>query len=213
MTGVYSASLLLILGLIFMGHYIKSLGTTPLLTKIDYHRRARFKAKNSLSAFISLIRVRKGSKKQELDLLFQLPDFLDLLAVALSSGESAYSALTRVVPRLSGSVAKEFEKLLMALEYGSDFETELSQISRNNPSNPLSELANRLLLAMRRGTPLSQMLFSQAAFVRQDLQNQLLKQSGRNETRMLFPLVFMILPVTILFAIFPSLEMLGGSYI
>jgi tight adherence protein C len=57
------------------------------------------------------------------------------------------------------------------------------------------------------------LLSNQATFVRSDLHNQMLKLSARNETRMLIPLVFLILPVTILFAIFPSLEMLGGMYI
>jgi tight adherence protein C len=113
---------------------------------------------------------------------------------------------------MHGVVASEFEQLLLALELGSDFESELTQMSIRNSNNPLSEVANRLLLAIRRGSPIAQLLSNQAAFVRNDLHNQILKQSGRNETRMLIPLVFLILPVTILFAIFPSLEMLGGIY-
>jgi tight adherence protein C len=35
-----------------------------------------------------------------------------------------------------------------------------------------------------------------------------LKNAGKNELKMLVPLVFLILPVTVLFAIFPSLQIL-----
>ena len=213
MTGGYLASLLLVTGLFAILGYLRSLGAIPLYLKISQVSSPKASEIEVLSNLWSTFVFRKSPRKQELEFLFQLPDFLDLFSVALSSGESVHSALSRVVPRMHGVVASEFEQLLLALELGSDFESELSQMSIRNRNNPLSEVANRLLLAIRRGSPIAQLLSNQAAFVRNDLHNQMLKQSGRNETRMMIPLVFLILPVTILFAIFPSLEMLGGIYI
>jgi tight adherence protein C len=213
MTSVYLASLLLVAGFVSVLGYLRSLGAVPLYLKISQVSKPRFTQVGAISGLWSTYVNRKSIRKQDLDFLFQLPDFLDLFAVALSSGESVHSALRRVVSRMTGGVAEEFEQLLLALELGSDFETELSQMSVRNANNPLSEVANRLLLAIRRGSPIALLLSNHAAFVRSDLHNQMLKQSGRNETRMLIPLVFLILPVTILFAIFPSLEMLGGIYI
>ena len=213
MTIVYLASLLLMAGLIAILGYLRSLGAVPLYLKISQvNKPTAFETETLRHLWWTFIN-RKSPKKQELDFLFQLPDFLDLFSVALSSGESVHSALSRVVPRMNGVVAREFEHLLLALELGSDFETELTQMSVRNRNNPLSEVANRLLMAIRRGSPIALLLSNQAKFVRSDLHNQMLKLSGRNETRMLIPLVFLILPVTILFAIFPSLEMLGGIYI
>lgn len=213
MTGGYLASLLLVTGLFAILGYLRSLGAIPLYLKISQVSSPKASEIEVLSNLWSTFVSRKSPRKQEREFLFQLPDFLDLFSVALSSGESVHAALSRVVPRMHGVVASEFEQLLLALELGSDFESELSQMSIRNRNNPLSEVANRLLLAIRRGSPIAQLLSNQAAFVRNDLHNQMLKQSGRNETRMLIPLVFLILPVTILFAIFPSLEMLGGIYI
>ena len=213
MTSVYVASLLLVTGLFAILGYLRSLGAIPLYLKISQVSSPKASQKEVLRNLWSTFISRKSPRNQDLDFLFQLPDFLDLFSVALSSGESVHSALSRVVPRMHGVVASEFEQLLLALELGSDFESELTQMSIRNSNNPLSEVANRLLLAIRRGSPIAQLLTNQAAFVRNDLHNQMLKQSGRNETRMLIPLVFLILPVTILFAIFPSLEMLGGIYI
>ncbi len=213
MTSVYLASLLLVTGLFAILGYLRSLGAIPLYLRISQVSSPKASEIKVLRNLWSTFIFRKSPRKQDLDFLFQLPDFLDLFSVALSSGESVHSALSRVVPRMHGVVASEFKQLLLALELGSDFESELTQMSIRNSNNPLSEVANRLLLAIRRGSPIAQLLSNQAAFVRNDLHNQMLKQSGRNETRMLIPLVFLILPVTILFAIFPSLEMLGGIYI
>jgi tight adherence protein C len=57
------------------------------------------------------------------------------------------------------------------------------------------------------------MLSEQALSVRDEIKSRLLRQAGRNETRMLIPLVFLILPVTVLFAIYPSLELLNFGFI
>jgi tight adherence protein C len=57
------------------------------------------------------------------------------------------------------------------------------------------------------------MLSEQGVSVREEIKSRLLKQAGRNETRMLIPLVFLILPITVLFAIYPSLELLNFGFI
>jgi tight adherence protein C len=72
---------------------------------------------------------------------------------------------------------------------------------------------NKVSLALDRGTPLAQMLSEQGMSVREEIKSKLLKQAGRNETRMLIPLVFLILPITVLFAIYPSLELLNFGFI
>ncbi|CAB4634191.1 unannotated protein [freshwater metagenome] len=57
------------------------------------------------------------------------------------------------------------------------------------------------------------MLTEQGVSVREEIKSRLLKQAGKNETRMLIPLVFLILPITVLFAIYPSLELLNFGFI
>jgi tight adherence protein C len=68
-------------------------------------------------------------------------------------------------------------------------------------------------MSLVRGTPLSKMLEDQASSARSEIRNQLLLQAGKNETRMLVPLVFLILPVIVLFAIYPSLKLLNFGFI
>lgn len=213
MMAVYFASALMLIGLALIRLYLSSAGPAPLYSRITLRSKPRPGQSSFLLSLSAWLGKSNQAKKQNFEILLQMPDFLDLFALALSSGESVYSALRRVVPRMTGSLSLKLNSLLQGLELGSDFERELNLLAEDNPNTPLSEFSTTLILAIRRGTPLSQLLIEQSEFARQELANTLLKQSGRNETKMLIPLVFLVLPVTILFAIYPSLEMLGASYI
>lgn len=161
----------------------------------------------SWSSFLKL------EKQSSLQFLFSMPDVLDLLAVAMLSGESLFSALSRITPRANGPFAVELRQMLTALELGSTYEQELEAIVSRSKQRQVSEFANKLHLTLTRGTPVATMLSEQSRAIREEINNLLLKQAGKNETKMLIPLVFLILPVTILFAIYPSLQLLNINYI
>jgi tight adherence protein C len=151
-----------------------------------------------------------SSRKQRA--LRELPEILDMMAVALSAGDSLFAALARVSSRAAGVLASEFQRVFIALELGGDLETELLEMSHRLPQRQVSEFTSKLILSLKRGNPLAEMIREQAASARSEIRNELLKQAGRNETRMLIPLVFLILPITVLFAIYPSLQLLNINY-
>jgi tight adherence protein C len=57
---------------------------------------------------------------------------------------------------------------------------------------------------VERGTPLAEVLRAQAADVREQRKRQLIETGGRKEVLMLVPVVFLILPVVVLFALYPG---------
>jgi tight adherence protein C len=59
-----------------------------------------------------------------------------------------------------------------------------------------------------RGTPLVDVLRAQAQDSRDDAKRSILEAAGKKEIAMLVPLVFLILPVTVAFAIFPGIMVL-----
>ena len=61
------------------------------------------------------------------------------------------------------------------------------------------------MVALERGTPLAQVLRAQAQDVREEGRRLVVESAGRKEIQMLVPVVFLILPVTILFAVYPGL--------
>lgn len=211
-------SVSLVAALLLISSYAKSLRpaslTTRLTTGASMYKSGNYKFGGTLADFLKMkISEMLASSKSSDRVLFELPDFIDLLSVAISSGESIYSALRRVVPRLGGILGREFAFTLQVIELGGDLESELVDLSRRLPHRQLNEFCSKLNLALRRGTPLARVLAEQAESVRQEALNRLTKQAGKNETRMLIPLVFLILPVTVLFAIYPSVKLLNIAYL
>lgn len=152
--------------------------------------------------------------KSQLDRVnMELPDFIDLLWVAVFSGSGLYAAISHLRGRMSGILAAELDRIVVSLDQGSSLEREISDLSKRLPSRQVQEFCHKLLWSFERGTPLVSVLAEQASASRGEMRNQLSRLAGRNETRMLIPLVFLILPVTVLFAIYPSLQLLNLNYI
>ena len=185
--------------------------------------RVRFTAKSSTTQpstfhFFQLAerlsRKLKAKSLQKISVaLFELPEVLDLLVVSLRSGEGIYQSLKIVVPRAKGELAQELTKCLAAVNYGAALADEIRKIPISLPHPQFAEFSNKIVMSLARGTPLAKMLEDQATSARSEIRNQLLRQAGKNETRMLVPLVFLILPVIVLFAIYPSLKLLNFGFI
>lgn len=173
--------------------------------------RSRLKDKSWGQLFTATI---SSANKTKLDrALFELPEFIDLLVVHLRAGDGIYLSFSSVVPRCEGELAKELTQVLRAVEFGAAFGEELKRLASSIPQPQVIEFINKIVLALDRGTPLAQMLGDLSLSTRAEIRNMLLRQAGRNETRMLIPLVFLILPITVLFAIYPSLELLNFGFI
>jgi tight adherence protein C len=166
------------------------------------------RAGKSLSSALST-----GSRKKSDKALYELPEVLELLVVSLSAGDGIYRAFATVVPRCDGELASELEKVLKSVDYGAAFGEEIRSVALALPTPQIAEFTSKVALALERGTPLAKMLSEQSQSARAEIRNRLLRQAGKNETRMLIPLVFLILPITVLFAIYPSLELLNFGFI
>jgi tight adherence protein C len=145
--------------------------------------------------------------------LFELPEIIEILVVSLRSGEGVFQSLEKVASRATGELARELERILLAVSYGAALATEINKLPDSLPHPQFAEFANKISLSLTRGTPLAQMLQDQGKSARAETRNRLLRQAGKNETKMLIPLVFLILPITVLFAIYPSLKLLNFGFV
>jgi tight adherence protein C len=184
-----------------------------LLNRLGVLDAEKFNLPGVLFRYRNALKTHFTSRKRLTLASAELPEILDLMSVSLSAGDGIYGSLARVVPRANGVLADSLEVLLASLEIGGELEVELNRLAKRLPHPQIIEFTNKLSMALRRGTPLAQMLSSLAATSRAEQRNQLLKQVGQNETKMLIPLVFLILPVTVMFAVYPSLQLLSVDYI
>ena len=73
-------------------------------------------------------------------------------------------------------------------------------------------MSNSLSAALERGSPLAEVLRAQAQDARDEAKRTLLEIAGKKEVAMLVPLVFLILPLSILFAIYPGVFVLQSGF-
>ena len=76
----------------------------------------------------------------------------------------------------------------------------------------LSRFVDGLVVAIERGTPLADVLRAQAQDVRDNAKRELMETAGKKEIGMMAPVVFLILPLTVLFAMFPGLSLLNLNF-
>ncbi len=88
----------------------------------------------------------------------------------------------------------------------------LSNMSDRIQIGAMTRFVDAITVATERGTPLGQVLRDQAQDVRDASKRELMEIAGKREISMLVPIVFGVLPLTIVFAIFPGLALLEMSY-
>lgn len=138
----------------------------------------------------------------------ELPTVLEFLTLSLSAGEGVLDALRRVARTGNGDLARELGTVVAQVNAGVPLATALERCADEIQLPPLTRTVDQLLGALERGTPLVDVLKAQAQDSRDDAKRSLLEAAGRKEIAMLVPLVFLILPVTVAFAIFPGIVVL-----
>jgi tight adherence protein C len=143
--------------------------------------------------------------KREQLLLAEFPVVAELLALAVTAGEGPAAAIARVTRLSGGELARELDAALARARTGVPLAETLQQLADRTTVAPLARFIDGLLVAIERGTPLAEVLRAQAADVREAGKRRLLEAGGRKEIAMMVPVVFLVLPVTVLFALFPGL--------
>ena len=144
-------------------------------------------------------------RKREDRILSELPTVADLLAVSVAAGESPAGALERTSRVVRGELGTELGRVLADVRAGSGLVSALDTMSTRLSVPALSRFTDGITVAVERGTPLADVLRAQAADAREMRTRTLMEIGGRKEILMLIPVVFLVLPVTILFALFPGL--------
>ena len=134
----------------------------------------------------------------------EFPTIAELLALAVAAGEGPVGALERVTRLSSGELSGELGRALAEARAGVPLVVALQGIAGRTNLAPLARFVDGVAIAVERGTPLADVLRAQAVDVREAGKRALLEAGGRKEIAMMVPVVFLVLPVTVLFALFPG---------
>jgi tight adherence protein C len=135
-----------------------------------------------------------------------LPDALDLLVVCAEAGLGLGSAIQRVAGDISVShpeLADELKLYTLQMRAGMDSRSALRDLEQRTGVEDMRGLVSALLQSMRFGTSIADTLRIYAADLRDKRMQRAEEQAAKVSTKMLFPLVFCMLPGFMLVALGP----------
>jgi tight adherence protein C len=150
----------------------------------------------------------RAARRRRARIAEELPTVLEFLGLALAAGENVLDALRRVARLGNGDLARELGRVVAAVHAGIPLADALHRCAAELDLPPLTRTVDQLVGALERGTPLVEVLRAQVQDSRDEAKRVLLESAGKKEIAMLVPLVFLILPVTVAFAIFPGILVL-----
>jgi tight adherence protein C len=141
---------------------------------------------------------------REQQMLLEFPTIAELLALSVAAGEGASGALERVTSRSNGALADELNRALADTRSGAPLLLALERLAERTSLPDIRRFVDGIVIAVERGTPLADVLRAQAVDVREAGRRRLIESGGRREIAMMFPVVFLLLPLTVVFALFPG---------
>lgn len=135
----------------------------------------------------------------------QIPHLLDLLAAASASGLSAQQAIERaadgVGDPLRGALAAGIDRVRL----GARWRAELEDVAERHRLDDLRRAIRVVTRAERLGTPLAAACADLATSVRAARRTRSMERARTASVKMLFPLVFLVLPAFLLLTVVPVL--------
>lgn len=151
------------------------------------------------------IRKLTGTQIKQEKLNEELVNILQMLSIMISAGESPMMAMKYVTHRSNGVIPNLIKQSFIKYEGGQNLAQTMDFIAIATSSPQVRRLTNAIQISIERGTPILDVLHNQVQGLNKQINISLLKKSGKSEIALLIPVVFLILPVSISFAIWPSI--------
>lgn len=150
----------------------------------------------------------RAATRRERRIMAEFPAIAELLALSVTAGEGTTQALDRGARLSRGELSDELELCLAEARTGATMAEALEGMGSRTGLSPIVRFVDGLVVAIERGTPLGEVLRAQAQDAREAARQQLIEEGGRREILMMIPVVFLVLPVTVLFAVYPGASLL-----
>ena len=158
-----------------------------------------------------ILKVVTRSQINQAELNQELSKMLQMLAIMISAGESSVGALKYISERSSGRLIALIKASLNNYKNNGNLFSTLEYLSSATNSAQVRRLLNAVRVSSERGSPILDTLQNQVRSLNKEIKVNLLNKAGKSEIALLVPVVFLILPTSILFAVWPSIYGLSNS--
>jgi tight adherence protein C len=149
--------------------------------------------------------VRRRMQARQNDVLRKLPTALDLITVCMEAGLSFDSGLAKVVEKTKGTLSDEFGHVLYEMQIGKPRREALRDMGQRVQVRDLTAFVAAIVQADQMGMSLGPVMRAQSEEVRTRRRQHAEEQAMKAPIKMLFPLMFCILPATMLVVLGPAM--------
>jgi tight adherence protein C len=152
---------------------------------------------------IDLVKIKKIEK--------EIPYIIDLLYISTLSGQNIYRSIKTLTKNYISPLCFEFERFLKDIDMGLGKNNAYENMLKRNRSKEFRSLLILLMQTERHGCKVSDLLKQKSKFVKFKNLDVLNKKIKTTNLKMLFPIIFLILPSFILLVCGPVFYLIGGN--
>ena len=158
------------------------------------------------------VALRQRRKREIAFIELEFPLVVELFAILIGGGMSPSSALSHISERGSGEFIKLLSPIISQMKNGINLAQALDILNRDVDSRIIRRFCDSLAISVERGSPLIDVVGRQVEEVRQAQRLLISERASKAEIQLMIPVVFLILPISILFALWPSYFALGANF-
>ena len=156
--------------------------------------------------------LRRARKRERVAIEMEFPLIVELFAILIGGGMSPSSALARISEKGSGEFHAALGPIISEMRSGVNLAQALDLLNEQVDSPIVRRFCDSLAISIERGSSLIDVMGRQVEEVRQRQRLQIADRAAKAEVALMIPVVFLILPISILFALWPSYFALGGGF-
>lgn len=204
-----------ILGLKVLGMAVLgALGFLFLLARdLPFERLALFTAGFAAFGYVlPNVLLKNAGDKREALMVNALPDAIDLLTISVEAGLGFDAAVARVAKNTTGPLAQEFSRLLQEMQLGIGRAEAMRAMGERTSLKDLKSFCLAMVQADSLGIPIARVLRIQSHEMRTKRRQRAEEAAQKVPVKILFPVIFFILPVIFIVVIGPVFLSMGDLF-
>jgi tight adherence protein C len=161
-------------------------------------------AGTALAWFIPDLLLYNSATKRQLEIRNALPDLLDQMTIAVEAGLAFDGAMTRAARSGEGPLNDELLRTMQDVQAGLSRNEALKGLSDRTKVEELRHFVSAVIQADKFGVPVARVLRVQAAELRIMRRQRAEEKAMKLPVKIIFPLVFFILPVVFVVLLGPA---------